>query len=101
MSKGMSRIILVFGLFVLTLVVSACGGDSTESYTPPPATIIRASDQAASTATPEAAEGEATATRPMPPTRPPVQMPTKGGTDYPLPFVAPEHTATPVVYPTK
>ena len=83
----------------LMLTLAACDDGGAESYTPPPATIIRADDSAA---TPTAPAQDAPPTVPMPPTMPAQQSVGSGqGTPYPPPVYAPAESPTPVVYPTK
>ena len=92
-------------LGLVTAYLAACGDDGGESFTPPPATIIRASEDASPTST--VAQPASPTPLPMPPTRPPrptVARPAEGH-PYPYPYPMPVHTPrfspTPVVYPTK
>ena len=89
-------IMILSGLALVSLV--AC--DDSEDFVPPPATIIRASDEAGPATALATKEPSPTFTSlPRPPTRPakPAQTsPTRG---YPLPAYTPK-PSTPVVYPS-
>jgi hypothetical protein len=98
------RVLYIAMLTMGAFLLMGCGQE--ESYTPPPATIIRATEEVSPTvAMREEAEPSPTATSPsMPPTRPPAPTAPPSPTDsypYPPPVRTPRHTATPVVYPTK
>lgn len=87
--------ICLLGLVVTLLM--GCGSDGSASYTPPPATIIRAGDYPTA---PPAAKG-ATASAAQPAAS--VVAPAKGGTTqaYPPVAVMPPVPTTPEPYPTK
>ena len=87
-------------LTALCVLAVACGGDDADDFTPPPATIIRASDTMEPTA-PMQQVSEPTETRPLPPTRPPVTPVSATERDYPIPQGSPVATSTPMAYPTK
>ena len=102
---------LIWLLLAMVLVVAAlagCSSDETESYTPPPATIIRASDQPAPTVAPPKPTVAAQPTvagesypLPQPPTLPAAPAASGATTPYPYPLVpTPRYTMTPFVYPT-
>ena len=98
------RVLCIAMLMMGALLLAGCGQE--ESYTPPPATIIRATEKVSPTvATEKEVEPSSTATSPFrPPTRPPAPTSAPSPTDsypYPPPVRTPKHTATPVVYPTK
>jgi hypothetical protein len=97
--RGMRKlcVFILLGLVLLTCV--ACGGGGDENFTPPPATIIRASDGVTPTMVEEKAPPTATAL-PLPtsPPQPTVASPTEG---YPIPAYTPDLSITPMVYPTK
>ena len=85
-------------MFLLGMASVGCRSDDSDNFTPPPATIIRASDSAEATATLGAAPAT---TRQVPPTRPPTSTPASSERDYPIPAGTPRDTPTPIVYPTK
>ena len=86
---------VVLVAILLGMATVACRGDDSGGYTPPPATIIRASDSAEPTGTQEATPA---ATLQEPPTRPPLATPES---DYPIPVGTPRNTPTPIVDPTE
>lgn len=91
-------ILCIVALFILSaLLLTGCGQAADD---PPPATIIRATEEISPTATIEEEEPPATAT-PEPPTPTPTEA--DAVEDYPHPPAAetPEHTATPAAYPTE
>ena len=85
-------------MLLLGMASVGCRSDDTDDYTPPPATIIRASDSAEATVTLGAVPAT---TRPVPPTRPPTSTPASSERDYPIPAGTPRDTPTPIVYPSK
>ena len=106
---GTSRFALAIILCCLVgMALTACGDGSSDSLTPPPATIIRAVDSEQPTAVTN--PGQVATPLPMPPTRPqvpagsadayptpPSVITTPVAENYPLP--GPVHTAVPFVYP--
>ena len=93
------QVLLFVGVLVLAI---ACDGGE-ESYTPPPATIIRAGDEPEPTPIPPAISTSATATPlPMPPTIPPRPPVAGAGKGYPYPphVIQPATPPTPIVYPS-
>lgn len=89
--RALLYVLLVCGLTLFGLLVAACrGGDG--GVTPPPATIIRATDEVSPSTQ---------ATLPMPPTLPPLPTSEEGTEAYPLmlDMVVPETTPSPIVYP--
>ena len=94
------RLLGILALLGLAMVsIAACG--EPEKVTPPPATIIRASDEIAPTATaPEIAPSLTASSLPMPPSRPAMPAQIKPTKSYPLPVSKPKHSPTPVVYPS-
>ena len=88
------RVLIVLVLLpVALLTLAACDGEASGGYTPPPATIIRASDTM--TPSPTATEKAASPT-------PPQQVVTPGPTEgYPAPVITPRSAGTPEVYPGK
>jgi len=85
-------LVLLAFLPVVTLALAACESKDASDYTPPPATIIRASDTI--TPIPTTDEGAAT-----PPARekPAATRPE----DYPAPATTPSLHVTPEGYPSK
>ena len=100
--RGLRGILLAVTVAVTLLVLScfmaACGRDDSDRFTPPPATIIRASDTVEPTATAERLS-KPTDTRLLPPTRPLVTPASAADRDYPLPQGTPQAPSTPVPYP--
>jgi hypothetical protein len=95
---------LVILAVLASVVLSGCG-DGGERYTPPPATIIRSSDEAEPTATAVPAQvPPATQAAAAPTAIPPTPAPEPSTYPYPysgqLPGGAPLPTQAPVVYPS-
>ncbi|MFO7918997.1 MAG: hypothetical protein R6V13_13065 [Anaerolineae bacterium] len=91
-------ILCIVASFILAaLLLTGCG--QAADHTPPPATVIRATEEISPTMAIQE-EPSATATP-----EPPTPAPTESGPseDYPYPPAAgtPERTATPAAYPTK
>lgn len=98
-SSTLRSLVLCVLLGLATVSIVAC--EKTESFTPPPATIIRASDEVVPSPTSGEKVPEPTETElPMPPTRPSVSASTEP-TDYPLPNYTPGKSPTPGTYPTE
>ncbi|MEA3408535.1 MAG: hypothetical protein U9R48_10740, partial [Chloroflexota bacterium] len=76
------------------LLLTGCGKE--KSYIPPPATIIRATEEISPTAA-KKEQPSATATRSLAPT---ASSPTESY-PYPSALSTPQRTTTPVAYPTK
>jgi hypothetical protein len=76
---------------LLASVLVGCGGEES-AFTPPPPTVIRATESEVATPAPQAEQPTATPA----PEVPPQQVPTQNDTPYPLPQFVP---VTPVVYP--
>jgi hypothetical protein len=86
-------------LLVISLGALAGCGEQEGKYTPPPATIIRGSEQATPTAGQPAAPAQQSGATPAQPAAP---APAAGSTAYPYPahLGTPGPTDTPEVYPT-
>lgn len=93
--------LILMGL--VTLCLAGCGDKGAESFTPPPATIIRASEDV--TPTSAVVQVASPTPLPMPPTRPPRPTVASPASDYPYPYPPqvqlPKISPTPMVYPTK
>jgi hypothetical protein len=84
------RAILLMALLASALM--GCGGDE-GAFTPPPPTVIRATEGEVATPAPQAEPSTAT---PAPKATPELQAPAANNTPYPIPQFVP---VTPVVYP--
>ena len=97
-SRKLLWVLLVLTLSALCLVSCGKKGSDVE-YTPPPATVIRASE-----GQPTAPATSTSTQRPVPPTRPQPPTAAPQETAYPYPFPqpvgTPRDTPTPFVYPS-
>jgi hypothetical protein len=98
------RLVLMLLILGISWVLCACGGGE-ERFTPPPATIIRASEGEKVTFTPAPpAQGTAAPQSQGVTAQPTVVAPASTAEperSYPLPVVTPKESPTPVQYPAQ